>query len=82
MNIESLLAIAIVGGFASVVIDVIKARFGTASNITKLITLGMSFGIGIIWVWIQSTPYIETVLLTLGSASTVYAFFLKKGSTD
>lgn len=78
MNIENFLGIAIVGVIFSLAVQFIKNKFGTSSNGTKLITVSLAVVIAGIYVWIQSTPYFETVITVLGVASTIYAFFLKE----
>ena len=77
MNITEFIAIAVVGAFLSIVIEIIKNKWGTSSNVTKLFTLGLALVVAGAYVWVRSTPYFETVLLVLTCASTVYAFFLK-----
>lgn len=77
MNITEFIAIAVVGAFLSIVIEIIKNKWGTSSNVTKLLTLGLALVVAGAYVWVRSTPYFETVLLVLTCASTVYAFFLK-----
>lgn len=76
MDISQFIAITVVGGFLTAVIDIIKSQWGTSSNQTKLVTLALSVVVGTVYVWLQSTPYFQTVVLILGAASTVYA--LKK----
>lgn len=78
MEINDFLAIGIVGAVTSLAIDSIKARWGTESWVTKLVTIGMSIFIGVGYVWARQTSYFETILVILGSASLVYSFFLKK----
>lgn len=78
MNITEILAITIVGAALSIVIQIIKTQFGTESGTTKLLTLGLAVAVGGLYVWIRSTPYFETALLVLTSASAVYALVLKR----
>ncbi len=78
MNITEILAITIVGAALSIVIQIIKTQFGTESGATKLLTLGLAVVVGGLYVWIRSTPYFETALLVLTSASAVYALVLKR----
>ncbi len=77
MNITDFLAIAVVGAILSVVVQIIKNAFGTESNTTKLITIALALVIGGLYVWIRSTPYFETAILVLTSASAVYALVMK-----
>lgn len=77
MEIQEFLGIAVVGAILSVVIELIK---GESSNplYTKIATLVLAIITAGAYVWVRSTPYFETVVLVLGTASTVYGFFLKK----
>ncbi len=77
MEIADFTAIAVVGAILSVAIQVIKAKYGTTSAATKGLTLGLSIAIGGLYVFVQNTPYFETVILVLSSASAVYALLLK-----
>lgn len=78
MNVTEFIAIAVVGAILSVVVQIIKEVFGTESNATKLITIALALVVGGLYVWIRSTPYFETALLVLTSASAVYALVIKK----
>lgn len=78
MEITDFTAIAVVGAVMSLLIKMIKARYGTTSNATKALTLGLAIAFGGVYVLINSTPYIETVGLVLSTASAVYAFFIKE----
>lgn len=78
MDITDFLAIAVVGAFLSLVVQVIKEAFGTESNTTKLITIGLALVVGGVYVWLRSTPYFETALLVLTTSSAVYALVIKK----
>lgn len=78
MEITDFTAIAVVGAILSLLIKMIKARYGTTSNATKALTLALSVGIGGFYVLINSTPYFETIVLVLSSASAVYALLIKK----
>tara|TARA_R100001086_G_C11847959_1_gene260624 strand:- start:9782 stop:10018 length:237 start_codon:yes stop_codon:yes gene_type:complete len=78
MEISSFLSIAIVGAILSFVVDFLKVKMRTTAVGSKALVALLSIVVaGGFW-WLQSTPYIETVLTVLGMASTVYAFFLKK----
>lgn len=78
MDITDFLAIAVVGAFLSLVVQVIKEAFGTESNTTKLITIGLALVVGGVYVWLRSTPFFETAVLVLTSASTVYALVIRE----
>lgn len=78
MDITDFTAIAVIGAMLSVVIQIIKNRYGTDTNATKLLTLGLSLAFGGFYVLLQSTPYFQTTILVLSSASAVYALLLRK----
>lgn len=68
----------VVGAILSVVIDVIKARYETESNTTKLLTIVLAIVVGGGYVWLRSTPWFETTIMVLTTASAVYALLLKR----
>ena len=74
---ENFLHIAIVGVALSGTIQYIKTRFGTTGIGTKFITLGLALIVGTGVYLLQDTSYWETIIGVLGSASVVYAFFMK-----
>lgn len=78
MEIGDFLAIMVVGAILSVVIEMIKGRFGQGSNATKLLTIALALVVGGGYVWLRSTPYFETAVLILTSASAVYALLIKR----
>ncbi len=65
----------IVGAFVSAVINTFKGNL--SKNTAKLFTILMSLAIGVGIAWLWSTEYVDTVLMVLGSASTIYGFVLK-----
>lgn len=78
MNVTEFIAIAVVGAILSVIVQIIKEVFGTESSSTKLITIALALLVGGLYVWVRSTPYFETAMLVLTSASAVYALVIKK----
>ena len=78
MEISNFVAIARVGVILSTAIQLIKGKFGESSTNTKLLTIGLSIAVGVVYVAIQSTPYFQTIIGILASASTVYSLLLKK----
>lgn len=78
MEISAFLSIAMVGAILSFVVDFLKVKLRTTPAGSKALVAIFSIVIaGLFW-WLQSTPYLQTVLTVLGMASTVYAFFLKR----
>lgn len=77
MEIGDFLGIAVVGALLSVFVQVIKTKFGTSGNSTKLLTIALALVIGGAYVWLRSTPYFETAILVLTTSSAVYALVMK-----
>lgn len=77
MDIQEFLGIAVVGGILSLVIEVVTSKVSNP-NVTKAVTLGLAVVVAGLYVWVRSTPYFETVVVVLGTASIVYGFFLNK----
>lgn len=78
MGIQEFAAIGIVGALISLLIQMLKGRYGTDSTSTKLLTIALAIGFGSFYVLVRDTQYFQTVLTILGSSSTIYALFLKK----
>lgn len=77
MDINELVGIGIVGATLSLVIEYIKNRFGTTSGGSKLFAIVLSCIVGVAYVYLRDTDLWPTIVLVLGSASTVYALFFK-----
>lgn len=77
MQIQDLLGIGVVGALMTVIIQLIKSKFGTEGLITKFITIGLALVVGGLYVWLRSTSFFETVIGVLVVSSTVYALFVK-----
>lgn len=80
MEINEFIGIAIVGTGLSILIDLIKAKFGTDATKTKLLTVVLAVVLGTAYHFASHTVYWQSVLSILGVASTFYAFFLRKPS--
>lgn len=78
MQIEDFLGIGLVGILLSLGVDWAKKKFGTETNTTKAITVGLSIVVGLVYVYFRTTVWWTTILSILGTASTVYALILKK----
>ena len=50
---------------------------GTSGMTTKAITVGLALVVGMTIYFLKDTSYWETIIGVLGSASVVYAFFIK-----
>lgn len=77
MDIQEFLGIAVVGALLSLVIEVITKKVNNPT-VSKAITLVLSIIVAGAYVWVRSTPYFQTVIVVLGTASIVYGFFLNK----
>ncbi|MDQ3158782.1 MAG: hypothetical protein M3P98_01430 [bacterium] len=77
-NINDFVGIAIVGSGISLVLDYIKAKWGTESSTTKLLVIGLSIVCGGAYYFLQDTVLWQTILGVLAAASTFWALFLKK----
>lgn len=74
---QDFLSIAIVGSALAIAIQFIKTKYGIESTKTKVITLGLSVVLGGAVYFLSQTPWWQTILGVLASASTFWAFFLK-----
>lgn len=77
MDIQEFLAISVVGALLSLTIEWIMKEV-SSPLVSKMVTLVLAIITAGLYVWVRSTPYFETVILVLGTASTVYGFFLNK----
>lgn len=77
MEITDFLGIAVVGGFLTAVIELIKWNYPTEKSIGKFLVIFLSLVLGGGYVWLRSTPYFETTVLVLATSSTVYALVVK-----
>ena len=78
MEISELLSIGIVGVVLSLIIELITKKLGSKKLLSKAITIAASLIVAGLYVWARSTAYWGTVVIVLGSASAVYALFIKK----
>lgn len=76
--LQNLLGIGIVGGIVTLLVDAVKAKAGNRPNVVKGITIVFSLMFGTVYVLIRETSWFPTVLSVLASATTIWAFFLKK----
>lgn len=79
MDIQEFLGIAVVGALLSLAIEVLTLK-SKNPTVTKFITLVLAIAVAGAYVWVRSTPYFQTVVVVLGTASIVYGFFLNKKS--
>ena len=74
---QDFLSIAVVGSALAMAIQFIKGKYGLDSAKTKALTLGLAVLLGGSYYFLSQTPWWQTILGVLASASTVWAFFLK-----
>lgn len=77
MQIENFLSIGIIGVISSFLINYIKEKWGTTGWGTKAITILLALIVGAGYAWLVQTPYFDTVVGILSSATIVWAFFMK-----
>lgn len=76
--LETFLGIGIVGVAISLLIQFIKNKLGTDTMATKAMTVIIALLAGTTYYFLSTTGYWPSVLGILTTASTFYAFFLKK----
>lgn len=79
MNITDFLAIGIVGAALSMVFQYFKTTSGFKA---KVWTVVLSVIVGSTYVYFRQTVWWETIVGVLVASSTVYALFLKSGSSE
>lgn len=77
MDIQEFMGIAVVGAILSFIVELIKDE-SSSPRMTKGLTLVLAIIVAGGYVMVRSTPYFETVVTVLGTASIVYGFFLNK----
>lgn len=80
MEINDFLGIGIIGAVASVIIEVLKRKTGTAPIGSKFTAIIVSVVLGTLYFYVRNTPWFPTVVSVLGAASTIYALFFPKNS--
>lgn len=73
-----MLSLGIVGAGASLFISMLKTKYGTDGNKTKVVTLAVSLLFAAGFVYLENTPYLEAVYNVLAVATMVYAFIIKE----
>jgi len=77
MDINQFLAIGVVGAFLSLMIEFFMKEISNPL-LSKMVVLVSAIVVGAVYVLLHNTPYFQTVMTILGSASIVYGFFLNK----
>lgn len=76
--LEQFLQIGIVGTALSVVIQIIKEKWGTESDTTRGIAILLSIALGTGYYFLVGTPFWLPIVGILGAATTFHSLFLKK----
>lgn len=77
MTPETFLQIGLIGALLSSIVHVVKSRFGTEGNTTKIITIVLAVLLGVGYYLASSTPWWQSIIQILGISSIIYAFLLK-----
>jgi hypothetical protein len=75
--LQDFLGIAVVGAVMSIIIEMVKVKYGTEGTKTKLITVGLSIMFGTAYFFLSQLNFWPSVLGVFAAASTFYAVFLK-----
>ena len=73
MNIQDFISVMIVGTFLSGLVQYIKVVSGASNLKAKFLTVALALVVAGVYVGLKATPYFETAVLVLTTASTVYA---------
>lgn len=76
MDIQEILNLGIMGGITSMLLELITSYMGKTAS--KVATVLLSLVVGSVYVLFADASWFATVLGVLVSASTAYAFFIKK----
>lgn len=82
MPLQDLLQIAIVGALLSGLIQLIKAKLGTSSLQTKLLTALLALAVGAGYWLLRDTNLLKTIAGILAASQIVYGFILNKPSQE
>jgi len=77
-DLQNFLQIGAVGVILTFIVQYIKDKFGTESDATKLISIGLSVVLGAGYYFLVDTPVWLPITGILGTATTFYALFIKK----
>lgn len=68
----------VIGAIVSVIVQIIKSKYGTNSTGTLVAVTGISLIAGTAYYFIKDTPYLQTVLSILGFAGAVYTYIIRR----
>lgn len=68
----------VIGAIVSLIVQVIKNKYGTNSTGTLVAVTAVSLVAGTAYYFIKDTAYLQTVLSILGFAGAVYTYILRR----
>jgi len=68
----------IIGVAVSAIVQFLKKKYGTESNQTMVIVIGLSILAGSLYFFIKDSGYFENILTILAFAGATYTYVLKK----
>jgi uncharacterized membrane-anchored protein YitT (DUF2179 family) len=68
----------IIGVAVSMLVQWLKTKYGTDSNKTLLVVLGLSIVTGTVYYFIKDTNYYQTILSILAMAGAFYTYILQR----
>lgn len=75
---EELTSYILIGAGVSALVQYLKTRFGTKSETTIAIVIGISIIVGTVYFLLKDTSIWTSVLSILGFAGAVYTFIIKR----
>lgn len=68
----------VIGAVVSLIVQVIKNKYGTNTTGTLVSVMGISLVAGTAYYFIKDTAYFQTVLSILGFAGAIYTYILRR----
>jgi len=73
-----IVSFVVIGAAVSILVQYLKNKFRTESNITLVIVLGVSIVCGTAYYFVKDTNLWEPIIAILGFAGAVYTYILKR----
>lgn len=68
----------VIGAIVSIIVQLLKTKFGTNSNATVSIVVLLSILVGSAYFFIKDTSLLEPIVSILGFAGAIYVFIIKR----
>lgn len=68
----------VIGAIVSLIVQFLKTRYGTQSNMTLAMVVVISIVVGASYTLLKDTPVWQTIISILGFAGAVYTYILKR----